>query len=120
MLFYKGILEIWGIYWSMHDSTAFSGLQHTHASHRHMQVKYNIFERGVEKDGTLQACRDMGITMVAHSPLQQGLLTGLRRGHACFAVICMHGLLVTALCGEEWLLYILPLGRSASLAAFMQ
>ncbi|CAK0783320.1 hypothetical protein CVIRNUC_006519 [Coccomyxa viridis] len=40
------------------------------------QVKYNIFERGVEKDGTLQACRDMGITLVAHSPLQQGLLTG--------------------------------------------
>ena len=57
----------------------------THASHCQMQVKYNIFERGVEKDGTLQACRDMGITVVAHSPLQQGLLTGLH------CKKCMHG-----------------------------
>ncbi|CAL5220745.1 g2805 [Coccomyxa viridis] len=40
------------------------------------QVKYNVFERGVEKDGTLQACKDLGVTLVAHSPLQQGLLTG--------------------------------------------
>ena len=39
-------------------------------------MKYNVFERGVEKDGTLQACKDLGVTLVAHSPLQQGLLTG--------------------------------------------
>ena len=77
----------------------------THASQRKMQVKYNIFERGVEKDGTLQACRDMGITLVAHSPLQQGLLTGLPCRHACVAVVCMCGLLESSLLDERMLLY---------------
>ena len=40
-----------------------------------------MFERGVEKDGTLQACKDLGVTLVAHSPLQQGLLTGRTQKH---------------------------------------
>ncbi|EIE23381.1 oxidoreductase [Coccomyxa subellipsoidea C-169] len=40
------------------------------------QVKYNIFERKVEETGLLQLCRDLGVTLVAHSPLRQGLLTG--------------------------------------------
>ena len=42
------------------------------------QVKYNVFERGPEKSGLLQACKDLGVTLVAHSPLQRGLLTGAR------------------------------------------
>ena len=41
-----------------------------------MQVKYNIFERKAEKSGLLGACKDLGVTLVAHSPLQRGLLTG--------------------------------------------
>ncbi|KAK9905483.1 hypothetical protein WJX75_000705 [Coccomyxa subellipsoidea] len=40
------------------------------------QVKYNIFERKPEKTGLIQLCRDLKVTLVAHSPLQQGLLTG--------------------------------------------
>lgn len=40
------------------------------------QVRYNIFERKAEKSGLLRACQDLGVTLVAHSPLQRGLLTG--------------------------------------------
>ncbi|BDA47314.1 Uncharacterized oxidoreductase At1g06690, chloroplastic [Coccomyxa sp. Obi] len=40
------------------------------------QVKYNVFERKAEKTGLLQLCKDLNVTVVAHSPLQQGLLTG--------------------------------------------
>lgn len=40
------------------------------------QVKFNVFERKAEKTGLLQLCRDLNVTVVAHSPLQQGLLTG--------------------------------------------
>ena len=92
----------------------------SHASHCQMQVKYNIFERGVEKDGTLQACRDMGITVVAHSPLQQGLLTGLQHEHACFAGICMCGLLEVTLFDERMSLYTLSQWSSASPAGSVQ
>ena len=44
--------------------------------HPCVQVKYNIFERKPEKSGLLKACKDLGVTLVAHSPLQRGLLTG--------------------------------------------
>ena len=61
----------------------------THASQRKMQVKYNIFERGVEKDGTLQACRDMGITLVAHSLPSTG--SAHRSAvQTCMRCCCLH------------------------------
>lgn len=41
-----------------------------------LQVKYNVFERGPEKSGLVQACKDLNVALVAHTPLQQGLLTG--------------------------------------------
>jgi len=40
------------------------------------QVRYSLLDRKVEKNGLLQACRDMGVTLIAYSPLAQGLLTG--------------------------------------------
>ncbi|KAK9836118.1 hypothetical protein WJX81_002623 [Elliptochloris bilobata] len=40
------------------------------------QVKYNLLERAPEKSGLLQRCADLNVTVVAHSPLSQGLLTG--------------------------------------------
>ena len=42
------------------------------------QVKYNLLERAPEKSGLLQRCADLNVTVVAHSPLSQGLLTGAR------------------------------------------
>lgn len=39
------------------------------------QVKYNVLERNPEKSGLLEKCQELGVTLVAHSPLQQGILT---------------------------------------------
>jgi aryl-alcohol dehydrogenase-like predicted oxidoreductase len=40
------------------------------------QVRYNLFSRKVEKNGLLEACCKLGVTLIAYSPLAQGLLTG--------------------------------------------
>ena len=40
------------------------------------QVQYSIFHRRPESDGTLAACRASGTTLIAYSPLAQGLVTG--------------------------------------------
>lgn len=40
------------------------------------QVKYSLLDRHVESNGTLAAAKDMGVTLIAYSPLEQGLLTG--------------------------------------------
>ncbi|MFH0244290.1 aldo/keto reductase [Streptomyces sp. HK10] len=46
------------------------------------QVRYNLCDRRVESDGTLELCRDRGIIVLAHSALGQGLLGGnYRPGH---------------------------------------
>jgi aryl-alcohol dehydrogenase-like predicted oxidoreductase len=40
------------------------------------QVHYSLLHRGPEIDGVLDACRELGVTLLAYSPLEQGLLTG--------------------------------------------
>lgn len=40
------------------------------------QLEYSLLNRSIERSGLLQACREMGITVVAYSPLARGLLTG--------------------------------------------
>ncbi len=40
------------------------------------QVKFNLLERQVQQSGLLQACRDLDVTVIAYSPLAQGVLTG--------------------------------------------
>ncbi len=40
------------------------------------QVHYSLLNRTVEKDGTLARCKELGIRLVAYSPIEQGLLTG--------------------------------------------
>jgi aryl-alcohol dehydrogenase-like predicted oxidoreductase len=44
-------------------------------------VKYSLLDRHIESDGTLAAARDLGVTIVAYSPLEQGLLTGRYHQH---------------------------------------
>lgn len=47
------------------------------------QVHYSLLDRTPEKSGLLQACQDMGVQLVAHTPLERGLLTArtLESGH---------------------------------------
>jgi aryl-alcohol dehydrogenase-like predicted oxidoreductase len=40
------------------------------------QVKYNLLDRTIEHNGLLSLCKDLGIRVIAYSPLEQGLLTG--------------------------------------------
>lgn len=40
------------------------------------QVHYSLLHRAPERDGALDACRERGVTLIAYSPLEQGILTG--------------------------------------------
>jgi aryl-alcohol dehydrogenase-like predicted oxidoreductase len=45
------------------------------------QVKYSLLDRRVESKGTLAAAKELGVTIIAYSPLEQGLLTGKYHQH---------------------------------------
>ena len=40
------------------------------------QVKYSLLDRRVESKGIVAAAEELGVTIIAYSPLEQGLLTG--------------------------------------------
>jgi aryl-alcohol dehydrogenase-like predicted oxidoreductase len=40
------------------------------------QVEYSLLNRKAETNGVLDACRELGITLIAYSPLAGGMLTG--------------------------------------------
>ena len=40
------------------------------------QVRYSLANRNIETDGTMETAKELGITIIAYSPLAQGLLTG--------------------------------------------
>ncbi|EQD67109.1 aldo/keto reductase family oxidoreductase, partial [mine drainage metagenome] len=42
-----------------------------------LQSEFSLWSRDVEADGVLAACRGLGITLVAYSPLGRGFLTGV-------------------------------------------
>ena len=40
------------------------------------QVRYSLLTRAIEQNGILKTARELGVTILAYSPLDQGLLTG--------------------------------------------
>jgi aryl-alcohol dehydrogenase-like predicted oxidoreductase len=40
------------------------------------QVEYSLLHRDPEGDGVLRVCRELGVTLIAYSPLAMGLLSG--------------------------------------------
>ena len=40
------------------------------------QVSYHLLDRKPERTGLLEACDELGVTLIAHTPLARGLLTG--------------------------------------------
>ncbi len=40
------------------------------------QPSYSILNRWIEDDGTIDACGELGVGVIAFSPLQQGILSG--------------------------------------------
>ncbi|MGH2582326.1 MAG: aldo/keto reductase [Anaerolineales bacterium] len=39
------------------------------------QIRYSLWDRGPERSGLMQLCKDLQVTVIAYSPLAQGLLT---------------------------------------------
>jgi aryl-alcohol dehydrogenase-like predicted oxidoreductase len=40
------------------------------------QVRYNLLDRRIETNGVLAAATELGVTIIAYSPLAQGILSG--------------------------------------------
>jgi len=40
------------------------------------QVTYSLLNRAIEKDGLLARCQELGVRVIAYSPIEKGLLTG--------------------------------------------
>jgi aryl-alcohol dehydrogenase-like predicted oxidoreductase len=40
------------------------------------QVEYNLLNRKIERNGVLETAKELGISIIAYSPLAQGLLSG--------------------------------------------
>ncbi|NBD27485.1 aldo/keto reductase [Paenibacillus glycinis] len=40
------------------------------------QVKYSLLDRRIERNGILETAKELGIAIIAYSPLEQGLLSG--------------------------------------------
>jgi aryl-alcohol dehydrogenase-like predicted oxidoreductase len=40
------------------------------------QVNYSLLRREIESNGVIDAARDLGVTIIAYSPLARGMLTG--------------------------------------------
>jgi aryl-alcohol dehydrogenase-like predicted oxidoreductase len=40
------------------------------------QVKYSLLDRRIESNGVLEAAKELGVTVMAYSPLEQGVLSG--------------------------------------------
>jgi aryl-alcohol dehydrogenase-like predicted oxidoreductase len=43
------------------------------------QVEYSLLHRAPEVNGVLDACRELGVTLIAYQPMAQGVLTGKYR-----------------------------------------
>jgi len=56
--------------------TAYSALARQDIPLASNQVHYSLLNRTVEKNGLLARCKELGIRLIAYSPLEQGLLTG--------------------------------------------
>jgi diketogulonate reductase-like aldo/keto reductase len=52
-----------------------------------VQVQYSLLYRRPETNGVLEACKEHGVTLVAYSPLCQGLLTGEDAGQGMRAIM---------------------------------
>ncbi len=55
---------------------AFEALQHEGLRLASNQVEYHLLNRKIEKNGLLKQCQEMGVKVIAYSPLAQGVLTG--------------------------------------------
>jgi aryl-alcohol dehydrogenase-like predicted oxidoreductase len=53
------------------------------------QMLYSLLDRRIEKNGVLDAAKELGITIIAYSPLAQGILSG--KFHADRSLVAKSG-----------------------------
>ena len=56
--------------------SAWEGLQKHGVRLVSNQVRYNLLDRKIESNGIMKTAKELGITIIAYSPLAQGLVTG--------------------------------------------
>ncbi len=56
--------------------TAYSALARQNIPLASNQVHYSLLNRKVEKNGLLARCKELGVRLIAYSPLEKGLLSG--------------------------------------------
>ncbi|MFY1676770.1 MULTISPECIES: aldo/keto reductase [unclassified Streptomyces] len=69
------------------SEAAAATIRRAHATHplTAVQTEYSLFERGLESDGVRDTLRELGIGLVAYSPLGRGFLSGAITSTADFA-----------------------------------
>jgi aryl-alcohol dehydrogenase-like predicted oxidoreductase len=73
-----GLVEAIGVsnYSAAQTRRAAAALERRGARLASNQISYSLLERRVERNGTLAACRELGVTPIAYSPIGMGLLGG--------------------------------------------
>lgn len=73
-----GLLEAVGVsnYDRAQTQRAFESLARLGVRLASNQVEYHLLNRKVEKNGLLRQCQELGVQLIAYSPLAQGALTG--------------------------------------------
>ncbi len=56
--------------------TAYSALARHSIPLASNQVHYSLLDRSAEKNGLLARCKELGVRLIAYSPLEKGMLTG--------------------------------------------
>ena len=59
---------------------AYRRLAHRGVNLASVQVRYNLFDRAIDYNGVLETARELGVSVIAYSPLQLGLLSGKYTG----------------------------------------
>jgi len=54
---------------------AYDALDRHHIPLASNQIRYNLLDRRPERNGIVDLCRQLGITIIAYSPLEKGILT---------------------------------------------
>ncbi len=74
----EGLTRTVGVsnFWKQRIMRAYSTLSQHGIPLASNQLPYSLLNRTADKTGTLARCKELGIRVIAYSPLEQGLLTG--------------------------------------------
>jgi aryl-alcohol dehydrogenase-like predicted oxidoreductase len=74
----EGLTRTVGVsnFWNQKILRAYSTLSQHSIPLASNQLPFSLLNRTAEKTGTLARCKELGIRVIAYSPLEQGLLTG--------------------------------------------